>query len=488
VPPDPHHDRRWPILAVIAIAQLLVVLDATIVNIALPSAQRDLGFSDDQRQWVVTAYALAFGSLLLLGGRIADLFGRKWTFVTGLLGFAGASAVGGAAQSFGVLVSARAVQGMFAAVLAPAALSLLTTTFSDPAERGKAFGVYGAIAGTGGAFGLLLGGTLTEVLDWRWCLYVAIVFAAPAALAGVRLLHHVPVPARPRLDLAGTVTASSGLFAIVFGLSRAQTDGWGEPVTVGFLAAAGILLLAFVALQRRVRHPLLPLGVVADRNRGASFAAIASAGAGIFALFLFLTYYFQTTKGMSAFATGLAFLPLSVAIIVAATAVSTRVLARTGPRPLIPAGMLSASAGMALLTRIGTDTAYASHVLPSLVLIGLGFGTIVAAAFATATLGVAARDSGVVSAMVSTSQQIGGSIGAALLSTMAASAVTDYLAGHGHGHGSEALRRAAVEGDVTAFRWAAAIFALGALVTAGLLRSGVRVAGEGAPEAVAQAA
>jgi EmrB/QacA subfamily drug resistance transporter len=488
VPPDPHHDRRWPILAVIAIAQLLVVLDATIVNIALPSAQRDLGFSDDQRQWVVTAYALAFGSLLLLGGRIADLFGRKWTFVTGLLGFAGASAVGGAAQSFGVLVSARAVQGMFAAVLAPAALSLLTTTFSDPAERGKAFGVYGAIAGTGGAFGLLLGGTLTEVLDWRWCLYVAIVFAAPAALAGVRLLHHVPVPARPRLDLAGTVTASSGLFAIVFGLSRAQTDGWGEPVTVGFLAAAGILLLAFVALQRRVRHPLLPLGVVADRNRGASFAAIASAGAGIFALFLFLTYYFQTTKGMSAFATGLAFLPLSVAIIVSATAVSTRVLARTGPRPLIPAGMLSASAGMALLTRIGTDTAYASHVLPSLVLIGLGFGTIVAAAFATATLGVAARDSGVVSAMVSTSQQIGGSIGAALLSTMAASAVTDYLAGHGHGHGSEALRRAAVEGDVTAFRWAAAIFALGALVTAGLLRSGVRVAGEGAPEAVAQAA
>jgi EmrB/QacA subfamily drug resistance transporter len=487
VPPDPHHDRRWLILAVIAIAQLLVVLDATIVNIALPSAQRDLGFSDDQRQWVVTAYALAFGSLLLLGGRIADLFGRKWTFVTGLVGFAGASAVGGAAQSFSVLVAARAVQGTFAAVLAPAALSLLTTTFSDPAERGKAFGVYGAIAGTGGAFGLLLGGTLTEVLDWRWCLYVAIVFAAPAALAGVRLLHHVPVPSRPRLDIAGTLTASSGLFAIVFGLSRAETDGWGEPVTIGFLAAAGVLLLAFLALQRRVRHPLLPLAVVADRNRGASFVAIATAGAGIFALFLFLTFYFQRTKGMSAFETGLAFLPLSAAIIAAATAVSTRVLARTGPRPLVPAGMLSAALGMALLTRIGPDTGYATHVLPSLVLIGLGFGTIVAAAFATATLGVAARDSGVVSAMVSTSQQIGGSIGAALLSTMAASAVTGYLAGHGPG--SEAVRRAAVEGDVTAFRWAAAIFAVGAIVTAGLLRSGVRAgATHDAPEPVAQAA
>ena len=484
MPPDPHHDRRWLILAVIAIAQLLVVLDATIVNIARPSAQRDLGFSDDQRQWVVTAYALAFGSLLLLGGRIADLFGRKWTFVAGLIGFAGASAVGGAAQSFSVLVAARAVQGTFAAILAPAALSLLTTTFTDPAERGKAFGVYGAIAGTGGAFGLLLGGTLTEVLDWRWCLYVAIVFAAPAALAGVRLLHHVPVPARPRLDLAGTLTASSGLFAIVFGLSRAETDGWGEPVTIGFLAAAGVLLLTFLALQRRVRHPLLPLAVVADRNRGASFVAIATAGAGIFALFLFLTFYFQRTKGMSAFETGLAFLPLSAAIIVAATAVSTRVLARTGPRPLIPAGMLSAAVGMALLTRIGTDTGYASHVLPSLVLIGLGFGTIVAAAFATATLGVAARDSGVVSAMVSTSQQVGGSIGAALLSTMAASAVTGYLTGHGPG--SEAVRRAAVEGDVTAFRWAAAIFAVGALVTAGLLRSRVRpVAVHEAPEAMA---
>ena len=484
MPPDPHHDRRWLILAVIAIAQLLVVLDATIVNIALPSAQESLGFSDADRQWIVTAYALSFGSLLLIGGRIGDLFSRKWTLVAGLLGFAGASAVGGAAQSFSVLVAARAVQGTFAAILAPAALSLLTTTFTDPAERGKAFGVYGAIAGTGGAFGLLLGGTLTEVLDWRWCLYVAIVFAAPAALAGVRLLHHVPVPARPRLDLAGTLTASSGLFAIVFGLSRAETDGWGEPVTIGFLAAAGVLLLTFLALQRRVRHPLLPLAVVADRNRGASFVAIATAGAGIFALFLFLTFYFQRTKGMSAFETGLAFLPLSAAIIVAATAVSTRVLARTGPRPLIPAGMLSAAVGMALLTRIGTDTGYASHVLPSLVLIGLGFGTIVAAAFATATLGVAAPDSGVVSAMVSTSQQVGGSIGAALLSTMAASAVTGYLTGHGPG--SEAVRRAAVEGDVTAFRWAAAIFAVGALVTAGLLRSRVRpVSAHDVPEAMA---
>src|SRR5215207_7070290 len=271
-----HHDRRWLILAIIGIAQLMVVLDVTIVNIALPSAQHDLGFSIDDRQWVITAYALAFGSLLLLGGRIADLFSRKWTFVAGLLGFAGASALGGAA---------RALQGAFGALLAPAALSLLTTTFTDPAERGKAFGIYAGIAGAGGAIGLLLGGALTEVLDWRWCLYVSIAFAVPAAIAGTRLLHHVPATARPQLVVAGTLTASSGLFALVFGLARAESDGWGDPVTVGFLIGSAVLLAAFVALQLRVTHPLLPLRVVTDRDRGASFLAIGTASAGLFALF-----------------------------------------------------------------------------------------------------------------------------------------------------------------------------------------------------------
>src|SRR3954463_10143025 len=234
---SPHRDRRWLILAVIGIAQLMVVLDVTTVNIALPSAQRDLGFSDDDRQWVVTAYALAFGSLLLLGGRIADLFGRKRTFITGLLGFAGASAAGGAAQSFEAPPAARAPQGVFAAMLAPAALSLLTTTFTEPTERGKAFAIYAAIAGMGGAIGLLLGGALTELLDWRWCLYVSVIFAVPAALVAMRLLRHVPVPNRPRLDMRGALVASSGLFALVFGLSRAETDGWRDPLTIACLAA-----------------------------------------------------------------------------------------------------------------------------------------------------------------------------------------------------------------------------------------------------------
>src|SRR3954449_1936197 len=260
------HERRWQLLGVIGIAQLMVVLDVTIVNIALPSAQRDLGFSADDRQWVITAYALAFGSLLLLGGRLSDLFGRKWTFILGLIGFAGASAVRGAAGGFGTLVAARACQGVFGALLAPAALSLLTTTFTDPSERGKAFAIYAAIAGMGGAIGLLLGGALTELLDWRWCLYVSVVFALPAALAASRLLRHVPVQNRARLDVRGAVTASLGLFALVFGLSRAETDGWGDPLTVASLAAAAVILIGFVALQRRTPQPLLPLRVVSDRD------------------------------------------------------------------------------------------------------------------------------------------------------------------------------------------------------------------------------
>jgi EmrB/QacA subfamily drug resistance transporter len=468
----PDHDRRWLILVVIGIAQLLVVLDVTIVNIALPSAQQDLGFSDDDRQWVITAYALAFGSLLLLGGRIADLFGRKWTFIGGLLGFAGASALGGAAQSFGLLVAARALQGVFAALLAPAALSLLTTTFTDPAERGKAFGIYAAIAGMGGAIGLLLGGALTEALDWRWCLYVSIAFAIPAAIAGMRLLHHIPAPARPRLDLPGTLTASTGLFALVFGLARGESDGWGDPLTVGFLMGSAVLLAAFVALQRRAAQPLLPLRVVADRNRGASFLAIGAASAGLFGVFLFLTFYLQNTKGLTALETGLAFLPMSFSIAPTVGIVSTRVLPRTGPRPLVPAGMVTAALGMVLLTRIGVDTAYASHVLPSLILIGIGFGLTLAPSFATATFGVPARDSGVASAMVNTSQQVGGSIGTALLSTLAVSATTDFLMDRGPA--PEMLRQAAVEGYVTAFWWAAGIFAVAALVCGSLLRSDVR--------------
>lgn len=272
------HEHRWLILGVVGTAQLMVVLDATIVNIALPSAQQDLGFSDGNRQWVVTAYALAFGSLLLLGGRIADLVGRKVVFLAGLAGFALASALGGAATSFTMLVVARALQGVFGALLAPAALSLLTTTFTDPKERAKAFGVYGAIAGAGGAVGLLLGGVLTEYLDWRWCLYVNLIFAAVAMLGGARLLHGGRPADRPKLDVPGTLLVSAGLFCIVYGFSNAETHAWSDVDTWGFLVVGAVLVAAFAWWQTRAEHPLLPLRVVLDRDRGASFLAMFISG------------------------------------------------------------------------------------------------------------------------------------------------------------------------------------------------------------------
>jgi len=471
---DPHYARRWLILAVLGIAQLMVVLDATIVNIALPSAQTDLGFSDDSRQWVVTAYALAFGSLLLLGGRLGDLFGRKRTFVVGLLGFSVASAVGGAAQSFEMLVGARALQGVFGALLAPAALGLLTVTFTDPAERGKAFGIFGGIAGSGAAVGLLLGGVLTEYLDWRWALYVNLAFAIPAALAATSLLHHTPSPKRPRLDLPGTIAASSGMFAIVYGFTNAETQSWTDPLTLGLLSAGVALIGVFVWLQSRVANPLLPLRVLKDRDRAGSYLAFGVGGAGMFGVFLFLTYYLQQNLGYSPVQTGLAFLPMCLAIMATAAITTAKVLPRTGPKVLVSTGMALASLSMVLLTGIGVDTAYASHVLPSLLILGFAFGLIFAPSMARATYGVRTEDAGVASAMVNTMQQIGGSLGTALLSTLASSAVTDYATTHGPGPA------AAIHGYTTAFWVSAGIFAFGAIVTGLLMRATPRVAVAGA--------
>ncbi|HEV7883469.1 MAG TPA: MFS transporter [Solirubrobacteraceae bacterium] len=471
---NPHHARRWLILLVLGIAQLMVVLDATIVNIALPSAQHALGFTDDARQWIVTAYALAFGSLLLLGGRIGDLFGRKRTFVVGLIGFAVASVLGGLAQSFGVLVGARALQGLFGALLAPAALSLLTTTFTEPEERARAFGIFGAVAVGGAAIGLLLGGILTEYLTWRWCLYVNLVIAIPAALAAMSLLHNQAPAVKPRLDIPGTLTASTGLFAIVYGLANAQTHSWGDILTVGMLAAGAVLLSAFVAIQRRTAHPLLPLRVVLDRDRGGSFLAMGLAGAGVFGVFLFLTYYMQQTLGFSPIKTGLAFLPMTFAIVISATSSSTTLLPRIGPRPLIGTGMVTAAVGMLTLTSVGVDTAYATHILPGIMIIGAGMGLVFSAAMATATFGVEPADAGVASAMVNTMQQVGGSIGTALLSTLAATTVTSDLAGRAPD--PALLASAAVHGYTTAFWWSAAIFAGGALVCTALLTSRSREA------------
>ncbi len=466
---NPHHERRWLILFVIAIAQLMVVLDATVVNIALPSAQEALQFSNDQRQWVITAYALAFGSLLLLGGRIGDLFGRKRAFIVGLGGFAGASALGGMAQSFEVLVAARALQGVFGALLAPAALSILTTTFTDPKERGQAFGIFGAVAVGGAAIGLIMGGVLTQYLDWRWCLYVNLAFAVPAALAALPLLRNEIPALRSRIDVPGALTATAGLFAIVYGLANSETQGWSDAVTIGMLVSGAVLLAAFVVIQTRSANPLLPLRVVLDRDRGGSFLAMVLAGAGMFGVFLFLTYYLQQNLEFSPIQAGFAFLPMTFSIVIAATSASTKLLPKLGPRPLIAGGMMLAAIGLVMLTSIGVDTAYVTHVLPGILVIGAGMGMVFASAMATATFGVEPGDAGVASAMVNTMQQVGGSIGTALLSTMAASAVTSQLAAAAGRPDAALAAQAAVHGYTTAFWWAAGIFAVGAVICGALL-------------------
>jgi EmrB/QacA subfamily drug resistance transporter len=467
---NPHHANRWKILAIVGLAQLMVVLDATIVNIALPSAQKALHFSNDNRQWIVTAYALAFGSLLLLGGRISDLFGRKWTFIAGLSGFALASAIGGAASSFGMLTAARTLQGAFGALLAPAALSLMTTTFTDPSERTKAFGIFGAIAGSGASIGLLLGGVLTQYLNWRFSMYVNLVFAVVTISGALAFVRNQAPAEKPKLDIPGTLSVSAGLFALVFGFSHAQTSSWGNPVTVGMLAAGVALLALFVWIQGRSAHPLLPLRIITDRNRGASFLSIGIAGSAMFGVFLFLTYYLQQTRGYSPIATGLSFLPMTATIMGSAMIATTKLRGRFGPRTLVIAGMALGSIGMLALTRLGVDSSYITDILPSLLVIGAGIGLAMSSSMNNATLGVEPADAGVASATLSASQQIGASLGTALLSTVAASAISSYLAG---AHPTAALvAHAAVHGYTTGFGWAAGLFAAGAVVAAVLFERG----------------
>ncbi|WP_022880668.1 MFS transporter [Gryllotalpicola ginsengisoli] len=481
-PPDPHaehhHARRWIILVVLALSQLMVILDSTVVNIALPTAQKALDFSDSDRQWIITGYTLAFGSLLLFAGRLADLFGRKWALIIGLAGFAAASALGGAADSFTTLVVARVVQGAFGAILAPAVLAILTTTFRDGRERGRAFGIFGAIGGGGAALGLLLGGVLTEYFSWRATMFVNIFFAVPALIGAFVLLRHSASGSRAKLDLPGALTITAGLFALVYGFSHADTDGWGDPVTVGMLIAAGVLLIAFVVIERFSQHALLPLRILLDRTRGGGLIAMFLATTGMFGVFLFMTYYLQANLGYSAVKTGVAFLPMPAAIVFMAAIIIPRIQRRVSPKILVPAGMLLGAIALALLTRIGVTGHYTADVLPSLILLGLGMGTLFSIAMSVSTLGVAPSDAGVASATVNTMQQVGGSIGTALLNTIATTAVTGYITDHLAQATDKAGQLAvqaegAVHGYSVAFWVAAAIFLGGAVVTGIVLRRGV---------------
>jgi EmrB/QacA subfamily drug resistance transporter len=467
-------DRRWLVLVVVAVAQLMVVLDSTIVNIALPSAQHALGFPNSDRQWVVTAYALAFGSLLLVGGRIGDMFSRKWVFITGLIGFAVASAIGGAAGSFFVLVVARALQGAFGAILAPAALGTLVSTFRDPRERGRAFGVFGSVAAGGGGIGLILGGALTQYFSWRWCLYVNLVFAAIAVGGALAWIRSSRPAARPRMDWPGAALACAGLFGVVFGFSHAESAGWTAALTIGSLVGGVLLLAGFVVAEQRASHPLLPLRVILDRTRGGSYVAVFISGIAIFGTFLFLTFYLQVVKGESPLTTGLLFLPMIGCILISSNLASIALLPRLGPRVLIAAGMLLGAGGMAYLTQVTVTSSYASAVLPALLILGFGFGMIFAPAINTATAGVAREDSGVASALVNTMQQVGGSIGTSALSTIALTATASYLVAHHASHLAPAI--AATHGYTIAFGVSAGLLGLGFILAIALLPSNHRLA------------
>jgi EmrB/QacA subfamily drug resistance transporter len=472
--------RRWLVLATIGVAQLMIMLDLFVVNVALPSAQQTLHFSTMDRQWVITAYALAFGSLLLLGGRVADLLGRKVTFMVGLVGFAIVSAVGGASVSFAMLVAARACQGAFAAILAPSALSILTITFTDPKERGKAFGVFGAISGAGGAFGLLLGGVLTEYLSWRWTLYANLVFAVLALAGAAALLKPSPRRTGQRIDILGAILGGGAMLCLVYGFGNAATHSWHTPSTYGFLAGGVAALIAFAAREARAKIPLLPPRVVLDRNRGGAYLAMLFANAALFGIFLIMTYYLQTILGYSPVTTGLAFLPTIAMMVISANVGQIVLMPRTGPKPLIFAGMVIAAGGMAWLTRIGVHSSYAGSVLGPIMVMGAGIGQVIAPSANTGTFGVEPSDAGVASACFSVGQQIGGSIGTALLNTIVASATTGYLAVHLTPSVATAGRRVValvtqeslVHGYTVGLWWTAGIYAAGAVLCGSLLRRG----------------
>ncbi|MFE7167423.1 MFS transporter [Streptomyces sp. NPDC057616] len=459
-------NRRWWALVVIALAQLMVVLDMTIVNIALPSAQADLNMSDGNRQWVITAYTLAFGGLLLLGGRVADLVGRRTTFMIGLLGFAAASALGGAAAGSGMLFGARALQGAFAALLAPSALSLLATTFTDPKDRGKAFGIFGAIIGAGAAVGLLAGGILTQYLNWRWCLYVNIPIALVAFFGALALLAPGERHPDARLDVPGAVLGSAGMLSLVYGFSEAESRGWRDGRVLTLLAGGVVLLAAFGWWQTRARVPLLPTSVVKDRQRVGAFLTTLLVTIGMFGTFLFLTYYLQGVLGWSPLKTGVAYLPMTVAMVIGSTQIAARLLTRVPPRVVIVPGLLLAAGGLAVIAQVGVEPAYASHVLPGMLMLGLGMSTAMMTSVSLATGSVAPRDSGAASATFNTAQQVGGSIGTALLNTIAATVTARYLTTHAAPGVDQRLlsAKATVHGFNVATWWAMAALLLAALI------------------------
>jgi EmrB/QacA subfamily drug resistance transporter len=453
------------------------------VNIALPHAQRALHISNADRQWALTAYTLTFGGLLLLGGRVGDYLGRKRVFLGSLFGFAGASAFGAAAQSGVWLFSARAIQGVFAALLAPAVLSLITTTFTEAHERAKAFAVYGAISGTGGAVGLIAGGALTTYLSWRWTLLVNTPIAIAVAFAAFPLLKESRAEGDRHFDVPGAVVATGGLALLVYGFTEASLHGWASARTIAILVVAVILLAQFIVWETRAANPMLPLRIILHRNRGASYASFFLATLAMFSMFLFLSFYFQNVLGYSPLKAGIAFLPFPLGVITSST-IASKTLPRFGPRALAIAGFALATLGILWLTQLPAGAAYWTHVVPAELLISLGMGQVFVPLSSTALLGVPNHDAGAASALVNTMQQVGGSLGVAFLNTIATSATASYATAH---HVLPTAPLAAVHGFTTAFWVSAGIMALALVVVAALIRRPTAPGGEGAGAAGAEA-
>jgi EmrB/QacA subfamily drug resistance transporter len=465
-PPITHrHVSPWLVLVIACLAQFMVVLDATIVNVALPSIQKGLNFSPSSLQWVVNAYTLVFGGFLLLGGRAADLLGRKRLFVAGVILFSSASLLNGLAQSSTMLIAGRALQGLGAALVSPAALSIITTTFTDTTERTKALGVWSAIAAGGGAVGLLLGGVLTDLVSWPWIFFVNVPVGVVTVLLATRFVPESRANLGHRtFDLAGAATVTGGLIVIVFAIVKAESYGWGSARTIGLIALGLALLAAFVAIERRSDAPLMRLGIFKIRTLAVADGVLLLVASGMFGMFFFASLYVQEILGYSPLKAGLAFLPVTVGIVIGA-GLAQQLIKRFGVRNVAVGGITLAAAGLAVLTQLPVHGSYLGNLLSGLLPMSIGMGLTFVPITLLATGGVPENDSGLASGLFNTAQQIGGSLGLAILSTLAASQTTSLL------NSGVAAIPARVSGYHVAFAAAAGMLALGAVIMAVGLRT-----------------
>ena len=468
--PPSHATRNGGLaLAVICVAQLMVVLDATVVNVALPSIREDLDFSLDNLTWVVTAYSLAFGGLLLFGGRTGDLFGRRRMFMIGIAIFSAASLAGGFANGEAMLIIARAAQGVGGAIAAPTALALLATTFTEPAARARAFGVFAAMAASGGALGLLLGGVLTDFASWRWALFINAPIGALVLILTPRVLNESQ-GSGTKLDLPGAISVTAGMSTLVYGLTKAADDGWGSTTTIVTLGIAAALLIAFIVIEHNSQHPLMPFHIFANRNRTGSYLIMLFLAAALFTTFYFLAQYQQNVHGWSPFRTGLGFLPMPATIMFMSIVVVRKLIPKIGIRPFLTVGPILAIAAMFAFTQLTADSSYWPF-LGSILLLGVGMGCCFVPLTMTAVNGVAPHETGLASALLNTGQQVGGAIGLAVFGTVFVHAAADHAAEIGARAGTAAGQADIfVAGQQHAFTAAIVVTALALIASLALIR------------------